>query len=345
MRKFSLIMVLAMVLLPLAAQKNLVLTEGSPVFIYALPKTVLCFDVEVEKITQTPGQFFQYSQRYLATTNVITEEKVSYGVKSISIYQKSIADPARTFQMDMKSAANYPVVNQQGIICGVNISLPEMKTRQTNIERKVNEKTSSDDLLPLGEEFMMAGSTAKLAEGAAKQIYRIRESRMMLLGGDMEAQPSDGKALNAMLEGLDRTEVELTSLFVGKTKAETKIHTVTLIPDSAVTNKVLFRLSAQRGLVDASDLGGAPFYISITPETIKTQAPAPKSKPEKTAIFTVLPANTRIKVADGAKSYLEKELQIPQLGVLVPLSEKIFNLRNVKIHIDNTTGRLLSVEK
>lgn len=345
MRKYNLLIFMAIIILPLTAQKNLVLTEGSPVFIYALPKTVLCFDVEVEKVTQTPGQFYQYSQRYLATTDVITEPKVSYRVKSINMHTEVIADPARTFQMDMKTACNYPVVNSQGILCGVNISSPEAKTHDIKAVINENEKLATGALLPLGEEFMMAGSIAKLAEGAAKQIYRIRESRMMLLGGDMDAQPSDGKALNTMLEGLDRTEAELTTLFTGKTNIETKIHTITFIPDSVVANKVLFRLSAQRGLVDAGDLGGAPFYINIFAESIKTQAPDPKSKLEKASIFTVLPAKSKVKITDGSKIYLENELQVSQFGILVPFSERIFKLRNVKIQIDPNTGRLLSINK
>jgi hypothetical protein len=345
MRRQSLIFFLVIIFLPLTAQNNLVLTEGTPVFVYALPKTLLCFDVEVEKITQTPGQFYQYSQRYLATTDVITEQKVSYHVKSINMHTKVIADPARTFQMDMKTAVNFPVVNNQGILCGVNIPLPEHKIVEKKIFKSETTQPIASTLLPLGEEFMMAASTAKLAEGAAKQIYRIRESRMMLLGGDMEEQPSDGKALNTMLEGLDHTEAELTSLFTGKTNTETKIHTITFIPDSVITNKVLFRLSAQRGLVDAGDLGGAPFYISIFADSIKLQARDPKSKPEQTSIFSVLPAKTKVKISDGSKIYLENEFDVPQFGVVIPLSEKIFKLRNIKIQIDPNTGRLLSVNK
>jgi hypothetical protein len=345
MRRHSLLIFLAIILLPLAAQKNLVLTKGSPVFVYALPKTVLCFDVEVEKITQIPGQFYQYSQRYLGTTDVITEQKVGYRVKSINMHAKVIADPARTFQMDLKAAVNYPVVNNQGILCGVNVPLPENKIVEKKIIKSENTQPIASTLLPLGEEFMMAGSTAKLAEGAAKQIYRIRESRMMLLGGDMEAQPSDGKALNTMLEGLERTEAELTTLFTGKTNIETKIHTITFIPDSVIANKVLFRLSAQRGLVDAGDLGGAPFYVSIFADSIKHQAPDPKTKHEQASIFTVLPAKTKVNITDGSKIYLENELEVPQFGVVIPLSEKIFKLRNVKIQIDPNTGRLLSINK
>lgn len=345
MKKVILLIAAVLQILPSMAQNNLTLTEDQPVLIYSLPETAFYFDVELEKTTQIPGQFYQYSQRYLATTDVITEEKVSYRVKNVSLRTNTIADSSRTFQIDAKTAINFPVVNRKGIICGVNIPLPQTKLIEKKILRNEKPKTASPALLQLGEEFMMAGSTAKLAEGAAKQIYRIRESRMMLLGGDMDQHPSDGKALNTMLEGLDRTEAELTWLFTGKTLVEKQLHTIRLVPDSSLTNKVLFRVSTQRGLVDAADLGGAPVYVSILPLKIKTQAPDPKSKPEKVGIYTVLPAITTVKVSDGTKTYLETQLPLPQFGVLIPLPEKILNARHVKIHIDSDSGRLLSVEK
>ncbi len=345
MKRFALSLLVTMIILSLSAQKNLVLTEGQPVVVYSLPKTSFSFDVEIEKVSQKPGQFFQYSQRYLATNDVITEEKVVYRVKSISMRTITIADPARTFKLETKNLLNFPTVNHKGILCGVNVTIPETKIIEKKILKDEKLKPVTANLLPLGEEFMMAGSTAKLAEGAAKQIYRIRESRMMLLGGDMEEQPSDGNALNTMLDGLNRTEAELTSLFVGKTQIETFTQSISIEPDSALINKVLFRLSAQRGIVDATDLGGAPFYISFTYDEIKTQNPDPKAKPESASIQTILPAKTNVKITDGIKTYLEKELQVPQFGILIPLSDKISNARNMKIRIDENTGRLLMIEK
>ena len=47
----------------------------------------------------------------------------------------------------------------------------------------------------------MAGSTAKMAEGAAFQIYAIRESRLSLLSGELEHLPADGLVANDDLGG------------------------------------------------------------------------------------------------------------------------------------------------
>ncbi|WP_144487865.1 DUF4831 family protein, partial [Bacillus pumilus] len=48
---------------------------------------------------------------------------------------------------------------------------------------------------------------------------------------------------------------------------EVRTYTVYLPDDGAVSRKVVARLSALDGLVDANDLSGAPIYISITPQT------------------------------------------------------------------------------
>jgi len=345
MKKIYFTIVLALTLLPILAQNQLTINEGKTVFVYSLPKTAFCFEVEIEKVTQTPGIFYQYAQRYLATSDVITEEKTVYVLKNISLRTQTIADENRTYQMEVGNSANFLTLNRQGILCGVNVPLTEKKIIEKRIIKNEEINLPSGSLLPLGEEFMMAGSTAKLAEGAAKQIYRIRESRMMLLGGDMENQPSDGKALTTMLEGLNKTENQLTSLFVGNTKVETQTQIVRIVPEAAIQNKVLFRISSLRGLVDVNDLGGAPYYINFFTNEIKTQPRDPKVKPENPAIFTILPADTKIQITDGVKVLLEKELQIPQFGVVIPVSEKIFNIRNLKISIDSETGRIFSIEK
>ena len=326
------------------AQNSLKLTDGKPVFVYSLPKTEFYIDIEIEKTTQKPGQFYQYSERYLATSKVITEDKIAYRLKTITVKQNAVPDPKRTYQIEGK-AGNYIIVDNRGLLCGVNVP---SKTESVKKPVEVNRKDRENDqkaLLPLSEEYLMAGSTAKLAEGAAKQIYRIRESRMTLLSGDMDQLPSDGKAFESMLKRLDKSEQDLTELFVGKQTIETLKHTIFLTPDSAFTNRVLFRLSALRGLVDATDLGGSPYFISFKSDEIQVVAPDPKSKPEKTSINTILPANTKVTITDGIRTYYNGEFFIPQFGVIIPVSEKTFNLPKVRIKIDSLTGRLLGVEK
>ena len=61
----------------------------------------------------------------------------------------------------------------------------------------------------------MAGSTARQAEVAAKQIYRIRESRLNILTGDADNLPPDGEAMKLVIQQLEEQEKALTNLFTG----------------------------------------------------------------------------------------------------------------------------------
>jgi len=330
------------------AQPSSALTEGSPALVYTLPKTELCFEVAVEKVVEKPGIFYLYSQRYLATDKVIVEEKTTFNVKGVKVTGRPVPDISRRFSVisTEKSALKNIKVNEQGILCGVN-NPAEKKTveiRKEIIHKESGQKTGSGDILPLTQEYMMAGSTAKLAEGAAKQIYDIRQSRINLLTGEMDQLPADGEALKMMLSGLDSQEKVLTELFTGTRMSETTMHQVAIIPDSSQLETVLFRLSAKRGFVDKDDMGGEPFYISINPEKIHVKAADPKAKPVKIGLYTVLPAQTSVKISDGVKTLLEKNFFIPQFGVLMPLSESLFKSQKVSVKIDEATGRLIAIE-
>ena len=346
MKKIILLSAIFVLALNVSAQVPFSLTEGECAIVYALPKTEICIEVQTEKVTQTPGMFYRYSERYLGTTKVITTEKTVYRLKSLMVKPRAIPDPNRTFKFiqDKNSGSFQLSVNSQGLLCGVNVPCqPEAKPVENSTIPPI-EKTESPSLLPLGEEYMMAGSEAKLAEGAAKQIYHIRESRLGLMTADVDKLPADGASFSAMLEGLNKKESELTELFVGKTTTETQSQQIILTPDSAMTNQVLFRVSALRGLVAADDLGGSPYYINIKPTVTRVVAADSKSKPEVAALYTIFPAATQVTIGDGINTYFSGQFFIPQFGKIVPVSENVFKQKNLKIRIDQQTGRLLEIE-
>lgn len=330
------------------AQQSFSLTDGEPALVYTLPKTELCFEVMVEKVVEKPGIFYLYSQRYLATDKVILEEKTSFNVKEINASGRPVPDATRRFSVipAENSALKSITVDGQGILSGVNCvserKIIEIKKELLKEDQEINQ--GSGEILPLTQEYMLAGSTAKLAEGAAKLIYDIRESRINLLTGEMDQLPSDGNALKMMLSGLDRKEKELTELFTGSRTIETSVHHLTIIPDTSKPETVLFRLSAKRGLVDKDDMGGEPYYISINPEKIQVRAADPKARPVKIGLYTVLPAQTSVKISDGVNTLFEKKFFIPQFGELVPLPESLFKSQKVKVKVDVETGRLMSIE-
>jgi hypothetical protein len=334
--------------LTVSAQSEIVLTEGTTPLVYSLPKTELCFDVEIVKTVQTPGVFYLYSQRYLSTDQVILEEKVNYRVKNIEMTTRTLPDEKRRFQVAVKgiSALNKIQVDESGILTGINIPAEKNKeAKNREIKREIILKNSNhSDLLPLTQEYMLAGSTAKLAEGAAKQIYMIRESRLNLLTGETEQMPQDGAALKTMLEGLDKQENELTELFTGSVQTEVLHFQVKMIPEKVNTEEVLFRVSSKRGLVDKDDLGGEPFYINLNAEVLKVAEPDPKAKIEKVGLYTILPALTNISIGNGIDVMLNKKVFLPQLGVLIPIPERVFKSTQVKLRIDANTGRVIGFE-
>jgi hypothetical protein len=321
--------------------------EGETAVVYSLPKTELCVRIETEKISQKPGMFYRYSERYLATNKVITEEKTIFRLKSLTVKTRAIADPNRTYSFvpDTKLQTNQLTVNSQGILCGVNVTCDQEVALPNIAEFSLKDIVNQEALLPLGEEYMMAGSEAKLAEGAAKQIYRIRESRLSLLTADIDKLPADGDSFKSMLDGMNKMERELTELFIGKTITETQTQNIYLTPNVKQSNVVLFRLSALKGIVPSDDLSGTPYYINVIPTEITTSPTKNlNSKSEKTILYYVLPASTQVSIGDGINTLYNNQFFIPQFGKIIPLNESLFKIPHLKIKIDHQTGRLLSIE-
>jgi len=342
MKKLILFSILFASTMLVPAQKPFVLAEGQPAMVYSLPKTQLCVEIEIEKVNQKPGAFYRYSERYLATSNVIVEQKTTYRLKSVSVKAVAVPDSLRTYQIvpNGSSQLSHLCVNAQGILCGVNVpALPEKLINVNKIIHKYNRPAGN--LLPLGEEYMMAGSEAKLAEGAAKQIYRIRESRLSLLTADVEKLPADGASMKSMLLGLDEMEHQLTELFVGSTNVEVQVQKIQLTPATAINNEVLFRLSALRGLVAADDLSGVPYYITVKPQMINATTGDSKTVG---GLNYVLPASTAVIINDGINTNFSGQFFMPQFGKVVSLPDGLFKQKNIKVRIDPQTGRLLSIE-
>ncbi|HJV78390.1 MAG TPA: DUF4831 family protein [Paludibacter sp.] len=344
MKKLFLLSVLLVISLLAKAQAPFSLSEGESALVYSLPKTVFCIEVQTEKTTQKPGKFYRYSERYLATNKVITEEKTTYKLKNIVVKTRAIADPNRTYSIAPNGnlQTSRLSVNAQGILCGINTPAEPETAPAKVCDAPKTETSNQDALLPLGEEYMMAGSEAKLAEGAAKQIYRIRESRMGLLTADIDKLPADGESLKSMLEGMNKLEKKLTELFIGQTNTEIETQTLYLTPTASVNNEVLFRLSGLKGLVASDDLSGVPYYISVTPAEKATAGP--KSKSENGALYTVLPVSTQLSISDGVSTIYSNQFFVPQFGKTISLPESLFKQAHLKVRVDQQTGRLLGIE-
>lgn len=337
------------ILLPtlLFAQKSI--NEGESVITYSLPKTQFVVEVVSEKITEIPGQFYQYSERFLATKDVITKPKTYYKLREIKIKTTTLPDETRTYQIvpSKRSLASNISVNDKGILCGLNIQ--PTNDDSVNEEVILSEKKSQESkkLLPLNEEYMFAGSVAKMAEGAAKQIYRIRENRVDLLSGDVENMPLDGSSLKTFIQQMDEQEAELTKLFVGKVEKETVSQFFAYIPTHKADSEVLFRFSDFNGLVSAEDLSGTPYYLTLNFEEIKI---VPKEKKRSwfggkdEEIFVLLPITATVKIESLEDKLFEDNIVIPQLGVVIPMPIESID-KYSRVFVSPKTGRLLTIEQ
>ncbi len=323
--------------------------SSQPAVYYSLPKTMVEVEVEVAKTMQEAGPYYKYSERYLAMKDVITEDKTSYAITEVKVRTKAIADASKSFSILPNE--NYLIsVDKNGIITGVNMekekNMPQPpfrfgKKEEKHPEAKV-EKSDFYSNMVLTEEQLAANSTAKMAELAAKQIYRIRENRIALLSGENDKMPADGESLKLMLKGMDKMEKSLVELFAGKktVTVEKKRFTIDLSSDSK--NQVLCRLSAINGLVAADDLSGAPVYVSVT--TTKNETPAIDAK-KKDVLYYSLPGSAKITVTQDKETLTEKEIPVAQLGSLQAIPFSFFKKEKMSIQYNPKTGTVMEMGK
>lgn len=303
--------------------------------VYYLPKTAMHFVVKVEKTTYTPGEYAGYAERYLALHDVKTVSSVSYRVTNIRMSTYGEADTAKCYvvKFNVKTAASNMQLTDDGILLAINPQSP-VPNPSSDIPQPSTFATNRPTLNPrlyLSEEILSAGSVAKRAELIAQEIFNIRESKNMLTRGEADYMPKDGEQLRIMLEQLDLQNQSLNQFFAGTTTCDTTEHVITFCPMTEVKHNVLFRLSQQLGLVDADDLSGEPYYITV--EDLHTVAPpmvteeGKKKKAPESGIYINVPGRIRVSVTNGTKTVLASDFLAGQFGNVELLSGDLFNKR------------------
>ena len=163
---------------------------------YSLPKTSLVVDAEVTKVTCKAGPYYQYAEKYLGVKEVVTEDQVYFELGKITLINRGLPDADNTYIVEFKqgTVAPYAYLTEDGLLCSINAEYTPTDAEEDSTSEKKNKPKISGASV-LSEELLMAGSTAKQAEVAAKQIYRIRDSRLNILTGEADNLPPDGDAL------------------------------------------------------------------------------------------------------------------------------------------------------
>lgn len=324
--------------------------EGESALVYYMPLTQIALEIEYEQTTAERGMFYQYSERYLATKDVVLENSVTYQLKTVQLRTLTKADPTRayTIPLNQKTLSNCAVrLNDKGLIESINCENETTKT--SNKQKPANHKQvaapAQQLLTPFLEEQMLSGSISKMAEVTAKQIYSIRENRLNLLAGEVEHTPADGKAMRLVLNELNKQEEALTQLFIGKTQKKTIVKTIYFTPESSCEDSVVFRFSKHEGLVDADDMSGEPYMLTIIAHKKDYTPAADSDKPATPSfIYQNLAGDADIILTDGDNTLIERNITVAQFGIALPLAQDLFTKRKSQIRFNTRTGSVVEIK-
>ena len=321
---------------------------------YFLPKTMFTVRVNYSKITQKGGPYARYAEKYLGVKgqSVISEDQVYYTLSSLNVMAKGVIDKDASYLVEFKSKTTSPFVylTEDGIICTINADYePESgNNNKASVTKPAPESPKVAAHSVYTEEYLNAGSVSKMAEVAAKQIYKLRDSRTDLLTGNADNAPRDGEGMKIVLANLEAQEKALTELFTGTTSTESFDSDFEIEPVSNIDKEVLFRFSKYAGVVGKDDLSGSPVYINIKnldsidyPDIVD---PKRKSKEAQSIVYNV-PGKAEVEVFYGINSMCKNTLPVVQFGNKQILATSLFEDKKapVKIYFYPETGAIKQI--
>ncbi|MDH6313774.1 hypothetical protein M2137_002564 [Parabacteroides sp. PFB2-10] len=338
------ILIIISLLLPLSVMSQTKLVKKNAVkannygITYSLPQTNLVITAEVIKTTCKAGPYYQYAEKYLGVKDVITEDRVYYELGKVNLSNVGVPDPEKNYLLEFKAGtvAPYAYLTEEGLLCAINADYVAEESELEILRKKKAEPVGVVNASVFSEELLMAGSTARQAEIAAKDIYRIRESRLNILTGEADNLPPDGTAMQIVIDQLEEREKALSNLFTGVITRSTELYEVTVVPYDNLNKEVLFRFSEKLGIVDADDLGGAPVYMNLkATERIPQMDPKEAEKKLKNGkgVIYNLPGKASVEILTNQKTLLKAEVQVTQFGSIESLASVMFEDKKAPVKV------------
>ncbi len=318
--------------------------------IYSLPTTAIRINVEAELTIQKVGPFFRYSNKYLNLGNVITEDSEAWEIVGAQIESFGTSNDLQRFKISTENA-NLPAISltTDGVICGINTECAEDREDKVPCGEFIEQSEINFDNIKLERSVLTKTSTAAMAEEAANAIYRLREKRQHLLGGEDVVILHDEGSYRTVLAEIDSLENEYLSLFIGKTVTFHVSRSFTIIPDPrGMTSTVIARFSPTEGFLDVMNLNGKPIYADVTFDKCTRINELPSDAKERkkeplTGLRYIIPCSMHVKVVDRNILLTEKDFSCSQNGQIATLPASILLNENVQILFDHTNGSLKGI--
>ena len=165
--------------------------------------------------------------------------------------------------------------------------------------------------------------------------------------------PSDGAAMKLALDNLDSQEAALTAMFTGTESKSTAVRTFSVVPARLDTkgeteNITVARLSAIEGIVDSTDLSGAPIELTISAESIGQLPMNEKGQPKqfpKGGLAYCVPGRGLIDVSYNGRQIFSDSFDLSQFGVVFGLEPGLFTDKKAPAYarFDPSTGAIVEL--
>ncbi len=360
MKKLFFVLAVVMMACGIHAQ---VIEKNEPALVYYSPKTILGLDFTYTVEKQEMGPYAQFAADMIGATDFVTENKTVFTLEGVSIRTKTETDLSRPHKVVPEKGLDIQLLrlNDKNLLVGYNIAEEAVKSsaskHQSNTKEGAKSRISSIYVAPYPEEVLKASSPRAQAYEVAKQIFHIRETRMYLLSGEAEHAPADGKAMQLVLEELDKQERELTELFVGKRCKQTehkhflldKINKHTGRENTVLKDYLYF--SEENGFTNKENVDADSITIRIDRHNkeYKVSDPDKRGKKKGEALSQIsynLPGDADIRVIYKGRLLSERLIPVAQLGIDVPLPQSLFTGKELpKIRFNEKTGNIESITK
>ncbi len=299
--------------------------------LYSLPRTQLEVEVVAVKTTQKVGPYYKYANTYLGTSMAIAEESEQWELKEVNIRPFGVVDRETQYLVRFrKGSSPYMFLSEEGLLLSVNREpvASDVPTATAAIPPAASVLDGNAFSSTITEEMMLSGSEARMAEMAAKQIYRIRESRLNLVTGDVDKLPADGESFKIVMNQLDEQEQALTALFLGTTQTEQVVSRFTFDLVGELNNELFFRFSEREGVVDKGDLSGLPVYIDLSVVErgkYPVDAKGIELSMPKDGLAYRIPGRAKVAINFNGAVIRDMEFPVAQFGVVYGLAPSMFD--------------------
>ena len=296
---------------------------------YYLPRTAFRVTVTCEKTTIRPGDFCKYADRYLRLQDVPTEESVRWSLKSITFEPYGKPDRNKAYSIKLKSRTVAPLVglSRDGLLLSINCDADE--SFLPDLPKPEKGPAPENPRTYMTQEILSAGSTTKMAELCAQEIYDIRDSKNALVRGEAYNTPK-ASVLESLFSGTSQTDTEVFSFFFD--------------PQQETDREVLFRFSEKLGVLDSDNLAGEPVCVSVKAmETIPAAVPSEETAKKRAkmtqGVFYNIPVRAKVRVTYGGQEFVSMETPLAQFGTVEMLSNTLFDKKTTtQVTFFQTTG-------